>query len=110
MPFEVILHLITNLSLYIVSIHRNFIKVVNECAGKKKAKIPESRNQSFLVRYRRTYVLKKTRYFYNKHHLLLIIMLKQKTLINNLDNTTTFFYITLICLHLVLFLILLFNR
>ena len=40
--------------LYIVSIPRNFYqnRFINECARKKKAKIPE-----FLVKYRRTYVL-----------------------------------------------------
>ena len=48
-----------NLRLYNVSIHRKFYqnRFINECAGKKKAKITES--WRFLVRYRRTYVLKK---------------------------------------------------
>ena len=47
-----------NLRLHNVSIHRNFYqnKFINEYARKKKAKFSESR--SFLVRYRRTYVLK----------------------------------------------------
>ena len=59
-----------NLRLHNVSIHRNFYqnRFINECARKKKAKIPESR--SFLVRYRRTYVLKN------------IIKSEQKTYIN----------------------------
>ena len=50
--------LIKTLRLCIVSIHRKFYQnlFVNECARKKRAKIPESR--SFLVRYRRAYILK----------------------------------------------------
>ena len=57
MTFEVILYFFLKMRLYIVSIQRNFYQnqFINECARKKKAKIPESRR--FLVRYRRTYVL-----------------------------------------------------
>ena len=45
--------------LHNVSIHIDFYqnRFINEYARKKKAKITES--QSFLVRYRRTYVLNK---------------------------------------------------
>ena len=65
MTSEVILNFIKNLHLHNVSIHRNFFKnrFINECAKKKKDKIPESwsheipESRSFLVRYRRTYVL-----------------------------------------------------
>ena len=72
MTFEVILYFITNLCLHNVSIHRNFDQnwFINEYARKKKLKsrshgITESWNdgitesRSFLVRYRRTYVLNK---------------------------------------------------
>ena len=66
MTFEVILYFMKNLCFYNVSIHRKFDqnRFINEYAKKKKAKISESRNhgmtesRSFLVRYRRTYVLK----------------------------------------------------
>ena len=46
-----------NLPLHNVSNHRNFYQnqFINEYAKKKKAKISES--QSFLVRYRRTYLV-----------------------------------------------------
>ena len=42
----VILNLMKNLRLYIVSIHRYFYQYqfINKCAGKKKAKISESRS------------------------------------------------------------------
>ena len=56
---------------YIVSIYRTFYyqnRLIIKCARKKKAKIPKSsshgirpvvpESRSFLVRYRRTYVLK----------------------------------------------------
>ena len=60
MTFEIILDVLKKLCLHNVSIHRNFEQngFINECARKKKANpiIPESR--SFLVIYRRTYVLK----------------------------------------------------
>ena len=66
MTFEVILYFMNNFCLHNVSIHRNFDQnqFINEYARKKKAKISESRShgmtesRSFLVRYRRTYVLK----------------------------------------------------
>ena len=73
MTSEVILHFMKNLRLHNVSIHRNFYqnRFINECARKKKAKIPESQSprvpesRSFLVRYRRTYVLNNIiNYFY----------------------------------------------
>ena len=68
MTFEVIIYFMKNLRLYNVSIHRNFYqnRFINEYARKKKAKISESwsfgvtESRSFLVRYRRTYVLNKT--------------------------------------------------
>ena len=70
MTFEVILYFMKNLCLHNVSIHTNFYqnRFINEYDRKKKAKISESRSLgvpesrshgSFLVRYRRTYVLKK---------------------------------------------------
>ena len=67
MTSEVILYLIKNVRLYNVSIQINLYKIrfINECARKIKAKIPEShifrvlQSQSFLVRCRRTYVIKK---------------------------------------------------
>ena len=57
MTFEVILYLMKNLRLHDVSIHRNFYqnRFINEYARKKK----KLKSRSFLVRYRRTYVLKK---------------------------------------------------
>ena len=74
MTFKVIVHFIKNMRLHIVSIHKFFYynRFINECVRKNKAKISEfrspgvteSRNhgftgsRSFLVRYRRTYVLK----------------------------------------------------
>ena len=66
MTYEVIVNLI-KLRFYIVRIIRNFHPnlFINECARKKKSRIPESRcpgvlgSQSFLERYRRTNVLKK---------------------------------------------------
>ena len=66
MNFEVILHVIKKLGLYIISIPRNFYQnlFINECARKKKVKIPESRypgvteSRSFLMRYRKTYIIK----------------------------------------------------
>ena len=66
MTFEVILYFMKNLYLYNISIHGNLYQnlFINEYARKKKAKISESRSpgvpesRSFLVRYRRTYVLK----------------------------------------------------
>ena len=59
MTYEVILYFIKKLRLYIVSIQRNVYqnRFINECANKKKAKIPDSR--SFLARYRGTYILDK---------------------------------------------------
>ena len=65
MTFEVNVYFMKNLRLHNVSIHRNFDqnRFLNEYARKKKAKISESRSPgvteswSFLVRYRRTYVL-----------------------------------------------------
>ena len=40
------------LKIYYVSIHRNFYQIwfINECARKKKAKIPESHSLLFFVR------------------------------------------------------------
>ena len=71
MTFEVILYFMKILRLHNVSIHRNFYqnRFINKYARKKKAKISESRShgarnhgvpesRSFLVKYRRTYVLK----------------------------------------------------
>ena len=72
MTVEVKLYFIKNLHLDNVSIHRDFYQnqFLNEYARKKKAKISESRSpgitesRSFLVRYRRTYVLNKRRIAY----------------------------------------------
>ena len=50
---------INNVSIHI-NLYQNQLR--NECARKKKAKTPESR--SFLVRYRGTYVLNKTKMYY----------------------------------------------
>ena len=63
MTFEVILEYMNTLCLHNVSIHRNFEpnQFINECARKKKPKMPKSQNHGvpeFLVRYRKTYVLK----------------------------------------------------
>ena len=66
MIFEVILDFMKNLRLRNVNIHRKFEqnRLINECVRKKKAKIPKSQNpgitktRNFLVRYKRTYVLK----------------------------------------------------
>ena len=57
MTFKVIIYFMKNLRLHNVSIHNFFYqnRLINEYVRKKKAKISESR--SFLVRYRRTYVL-----------------------------------------------------
>ena len=66
MTFEVILDFLNSLRLHNVSIHRDFEQnqFINECARKKKAKIPESRSpRSFLMRYRRTYVLNNNYFF-----------------------------------------------
>ena len=60
MTFEVILHFMKKIRLNIVNILRIFYqnRFIHECAKKKQANIPESRNPGvFLVRYRRTYVL-----------------------------------------------------
>ena len=50
-----------NLHLNNVSIHIKFQqnRFINNCVRKKKAKMPEFR--SFLVRYRRNYVIKNSR-------------------------------------------------
>ena len=64
MTFKVILHLMKNLRLSNVSLHRFFFyqnRFTNECVRKKKAKIPVSQSKSFFVRYRRTYVPKNTK-------------------------------------------------
>ena len=60
MTSEVILYLMKNLHLHNVNNHRFFFyqnHFLNEYATKKKTKIPES--CSFLVRYKRSYVLNK---------------------------------------------------
>ena len=67
MTLEDILNFIKNMCLHNVSIHTNFYqnRFINECARKKKAKIPEfhrfivSQFHSFFVRCRRTYFLNK---------------------------------------------------
>ena len=76
MTFEVILHLIKNVRLLNVSIHRNFYqnRFINECAKKKKkkkkAKIPEF--HSYFVRCRRTYVINNKRELYTMHNLFIV--------------------------------------
>ena len=68
-----------NLRLYIVSIHRYFYPnwFLNECARKKKVKIPGhgiTESPSLLVRYRRTYVVKN--FLIVRNNKLLILFLK----------------------------------
>ena len=65
MNLEVILHFIKKKDLYNVSIHRHFylIRFINECARKSLRVLQFwsfKASQSFLVRFRRTYVLKNT--------------------------------------------------
>ena len=62
LKFEVILYKIKYLRNYNISMYINFYqnRFINECARKKKAKIPEFQSfRVFFVRCRRTYVLNK---------------------------------------------------